>query len=333
MAAYPSSHNLTVVLGVTTTEDVPVREHRSERFREMDMTISMIVFVFSILLNLAVLVYLKKKCRLRTSTQQLQFCTVLAMAVELVYRISTKVGLYTDWPSWTEKRILCYILFPFYDGFPYGIRTSIVLITIDAILRLRQPEPPEFGFSRKAVQASIWVTWIVSYTWGAIELFALGDGLTMEINDITGNKYCKIEPSSVHSSLASFILMTWAMLTAIILTSIALTVIIFRRKTQRGAFLILLGANIIQVCLDVPFLIVHTDQATDTVYNPDSDIWYNLYFLMKTSYLIVPLIWILPKDVGNRIRKMFNQFRSSTPEESPQDINLKSEGKAWTHTL
>ena len=255
----------------------------------------MIYFPTIILNNIAVMVYIKRKLNLQYNSQRwLQLGVVLAMILELAYRISVKVGYSSEKYSWTDNLYLCYFFFTFYTGLPYAIHASILVLTLECVfLTFRNEEYYTGIFSKKMMKFLLAATWIICLTWSALELYAMGDGIFMKRNSQIEEKYtCYLEKKTSKVTKISFIMVTWLFAVTIASATIALVIQLIRRPTLREAYLSCVLANCSLLALDLPFFVTNTHH----YYRPGvvkRHVWYGTYFFMKSAYLTVPLLWIL----------------------------------------
>ena len=261
-----------------------------------DLVISMIYFPTIVLTNVAVLIHMIRKLDLHQFPIQrwLQVSIVLAMTIELAYRISLKIGHESGGYSWTTNLYFCYVLYTLFNGIPYVVHTSILMLTLECLKISRHHEGVYSGFfSKKMMKLLVPAIWVTCLGWAALEIYVIGDGIYMD-HDINT---CRFQPESRWFSSVSFVVITWLLALLVASSTVALSTQLVRRPALGKPFLSIILANCIIIILDLPFFIFFTMYTFDVLHpgigKVKEHLWYGLYFVMKSSYLIVPLIWKL----------------------------------------
>ena len=290
---YPVSCCFLFVSVLLTTKNSSTTQPDSNY--KYDLVISMIYFPTIILTNIAVLIYMIRKLDLHHNPVQrwLQVSIVLAMTIELAYRISLKIGHESGGYSWTTNLYFCYVLFTLFNGIPYVVLTSILVLTLECLIISRRREDGYSGFSKKMMKILVTAIWATCLGWAGLEIYALGDGIYMD-HDINT---CRFQPESRWSSSVSFVVVTWLLTLLVASSTVALIAQLIRRPALGKSFLSIVLANCVLIVLDLPFYIFFTMYTFDVMHPAIARVkeylWYGLYFIMKSSYLIVPLIWKL----------------------------------------
>ena len=286
--------------------------------QSLQYIICIVLFSFIVFCNTALLVYMKQKQNLcHNPARWIQFAVILAATLELTFRIAMKIGHYSDRPTWTDTLWLCYPFFMFYQGIPYGIHMCILLLTIHSVLITRRydPEtsagdPDSLGFSKGQTKWLLVLTWVGCLFWSAIELYALGDGIGMRHRQ---NKMaCTLRPRTLKVATISYLAIVPCILLMITVATVLLGVGLVRKAQLRTFLSQIVAANAALLLLTIPFLWHHI-MGVFYSWVAYKHLWFPFYFMLKSTYLIVPLLWFLrtPGIIVERLRTYSKRYRAS----------------------
>lgn len=245
-----------------------------------------------------------------------------------MYRISFKIGYHSDTPGWTDVLYLCYPLFTLYHGIPYAILVTISLITIECLLIIRRNDVTDIGFSKRMTTLSLWITWFSCLAWSAMELYVIGNGIEMRKKHTKQTCYLADHTTRIVVTI-SFLGVTIFLATFIIVATVILVAFLIRNPEMRSRFYPVATANTTFVMALLPFLVTNTCWHLIPGSVPKF-LWYDLYFLMKSAYLLIPLMWLVhPSDITHFYRQCRNQCRAESP---PESRNTKYDGSITEET-